>query len=68
MIHGNVALGLQNLALVGEGVELNTNNNTIASGGAIVSWHPPRERLCIARDVWRKLKAQRIAAAVETES
>lgn len=67
MIRGNAVLGLQNLALVGGGIQLNTDNETIAAGGAIVSWHPPRERLWRARDVWRRLKAQRMADAAENE-
>jgi hypothetical protein len=61
MIHGSSVIGLQHLALVGGGVDLNVDRVTIASGGSIVSRHPPRERLWKARDEWRKIKAQRMA-------
>ena len=63
MVHGNACLGLTNLALVGGGIDVSTEQITIASNGAIVSWHNPRERLWKARDIWKKIAAERRAAS-----
>ena len=59
LIHGNNTVGLTNLALVGGGVDLNTERLVISSGGAIVSWHNPRERLWKAHDAWKRIKKER---------
>jgi hypothetical protein len=59
MVHGRTTMGLSNLALVGGGVDLNTERIIIASGGAVVSWPNPRERLWKAHDAWKKIKAAR---------
>ncbi len=63
LVHGRVSFGFAHLALVGGGIEVDTEQVRVAgdSNGLIISWHNPRERLWKARDAWEIMKRQRIS-------